>query len=282
MRVGLALGGGGARGLAHVLALEALDEAGVRPAILSGTSMGAIMATLYAAGWTGRQIRDWLAEVNLASTNHLKDIYRRRTSLARWFGSVRPAWKATGMLDAGRFLGLMLQELAVKDFADLKRPLRIVATDFHRAAPVIFSSGPILPALQASMSIPGVFVPVEHEGRVLVDGGMVNNLPYDLLREACDATIAIDVGPARDAHAATPPNLLDATLGMFDIFLDRVTEAMLAAAPPTIYVRPRLTGIRTLDFSRTDDIYAQAAPAMALFADQLRRGLPATPVAIRA
>jgi len=262
MKIGVALGGGGVRGMAHVLALEAIDAAGVTPAALAGTSMGAIVGALYASGRSGKDIRE-LAERHVVSRDDgLKEILQKRANLIKWLAIVRPAWKGTGLLRADGFLHYLLDEIQVTAFEDLKIPLRVMATDYVRGDPVVLEAGELLPALRASMSIPGVFVPVEYEGRILVDGGVTNNLPYDQLPRDCDKTIAIDVAPTRDATVSEPPNAIEAVLGMFDILIDQATKRMMREKEPSIYVRPELVGVPILDFERIEQVWEQARPVM--------------------
>ncbi|MGD8396290.1 MAG: patatin-like phospholipase family protein [Candidatus Eiseniibacteriota bacterium] len=271
MKVGLALGGGGVRGLAHVLALETLDRRGIRPAALAGTSMGAIIGALYAAGRRGTAIHEMVSEHVPADDEGIGAAIRRKVDLIRWLGAVRPAWGKSGLFRADRFLHDLLETIEVDTFEELEIPLRVVATDFYRGDAVVIDSGELLPALLASMSIPGVFVPVEHEGRFLVDGGVVNNLPYDVLPEDCDATIAIDVAPTRRPGEDEPPNMVEATLGMFDILVESLTAIKLRERPPTLYVRPELVGIPLLDFERIDVVLEQAGPAMRQLDERLGR-----------
>jgi len=280
MKIGLALGGGGARGLAHVLALEALDACGIKPAMIAGTSMGAIVGALYAGGWSGRDLHAHLNDLLVGEGDGLRDKVRKKAELVKWLTAVRPTRQGGGFLKADRFLERLIELIDAEQFEDLRIPLRVVATDFHSGEPAVFERGPLLPAILASMSIPGVFVPVEHQGRILVDGGVVNNLPYQLLQNACDAVIAIDVAPARDANRTDAPGVIDATLGMFDTMVDAITQSMLDRAPPDIYVRPRLTGIRVLDFDKVEDVFAQARPSMLALKHVLRGGISRTPVRI--
>ncbi|MBD3236998.1 MAG: patatin-like phospholipase family protein [Candidatus Eisenbacteria bacterium] len=275
LKIGLALGGGGVRGLAHVLALETIDTLGIRPAAIAGTSMGAIIGALYASGRSGRQIRKGVEQHIVARGDSLGEIVRKSADLIKWLGAVRPAWKKSGLLSADRFLHYLLEEIAARTFEDLEIPLQVVAADFQSGEPVVFGRGELLPAIRASMSIPGIFVPVEHDGRILVDGGIVNNLPYELLLDTCDVVVAIDVTPERDVSADEPPNVIEAILRMFDILLERLTRAAMETRPPAIYIRPRLREIPLLDFEKIEEVWEQAQPAMEKLESQLHEALRA-------
>jgi NTE family protein len=268
--VGVALGGGGVRGFAHIPVLETIDEFGIVPAAIAGTSMGALIGALYASGKSGREIRRIVEENSLTPKGGLREIFAKKDVLLGWLRAGRLSWKGTGLLRADGYVRFLIEQMDAETFADLEVPLLVVTTDFHSGEPFVFDSGPLRPALMASMSIPGVFVPVEHEGRLLVDGGVSNNLPYDLLADTCEVTVAVDVAPTRDQEAVESPHLVDATLAMFDILVERLARAKVEAHPPSIYVHPRLVGIRVLDFKKSQEVFSQAEPAMMEFRDQLR------------
>lgn len=272
-KVGIALGGGGVRGLAHIPALETLDSLGIRPCAVAGTSMGALIGALYAAGLSGRDIRSIVEANSSASGDTLKDLYRKRVTLLKWIGGVRPAWVGSGFLRADKLVERLVGEMSAETFEDLEIPLKVVATDFYSGEPVVFESGELLPALQASMSVPGVFVPVESDGRVLVDGGIVNNLPFDLLPDDCGITVAIDVAPTRKNTNGEPPSMVEAVVGMFDIMMDRITGTRLEKRPPGIHIRPELVGIRILDFDKIATVFEQAQPAIEDLEKQLKERL---------
>ena len=267
--VGVALGGGGVRGFAHVPALEMIDECKVVPAAIAGTSMGAIIGALYASGKSGREIRRIAEEHSLTSDDGLKEIIAKKDALLGWLRAVRLSWKGKGLLRADGYVRFLFEQMDAETFDDLEIPLRVVATDYHSGEPFVFDEGPLRPALVASMSIPGVFVPVEHEGRLLVDGGVSNNLPYDLLAGACDVTVAVDVAPTRGLEDAGGPNLFDATLAMFDILVERMTQFKIEDRPPSVYVHPKLVGIRVLEFEKVQEVFDQAEPAMTEFRARL-------------
>ncbi len=262
MKTGVALAGGGVRGLAHIPALETLDACGVRPSALAGTSMGAIIGAFYASGWSGTRIRDFIEQHIIERGDNWKTLYPKRRGLIKWLSAFGISFKGQGLLKVDGLLKYLIESIQADTFEDLAIPLKVVATDFHSGAAVVFEKGPLAPAIQASISIPGVFVPVEHEGRILIDGGVVNNLPYDLLAEECDATIAIDIIPTPTEDCTDAPNMVDTILGTLDLMVTQLTQAKLEAQPPTVYVRPRLIDIRALDFMKASEVFEQAAPAM--------------------
>lgn len=261
-KIGLALGGGGVRGVAHVPVLEFLDECGIRPHMISGTSMGAIIGAVYASGFSGEEIREGIHDHIISKTDRANDIRSKKKNLLKWFSFVRLARNRQAVLSSAGFIEFIVKAMDIKTFEQLQIPLHVVATDFYRDEPVFISSGDIAPAIEASMAIPGIFKPVTYNGRVLVDGGVTNNLPYEILMEECDIVIAIDVVPKRLVDETTPPTLINAVLGTFDCLIERRTAAKLEKQSPTIYVKPELIGIRTLDFDKIDSIYEQAQPAI--------------------
>lgn len=178
IRIGLALGGGAVRGAAHIGVLDVLDRAGLEPAVLTGTSAGALVGALYAAGSTPSEIS------KLAHT-------------LRWARLVRPARTRKALFDTSK-LGVFLDAtLGGKDFAALDRTFAAVACELTTGARVVLRDGPVGSAVLASAAIPGVFPPVERSGRLLIDGSVVDLVPAELARElGADIVVAVDVsGP---------------------------------------------------------------------------------------
>src|SRR5579883_2619020 len=172
-RLGIALGGGGAKGLAHVLMLEALDELGMRPACLAGTSIGAVLGVLYCSGMSGRDIRGLITGMVPRDDDSLRGVASNRRFF-RWLEFIAPQFDGTGLLRTERFISRLFESVGAASFDQLAIPLRVVAADFWSREEVVLDSGPLRPAVQASMSLPGVFSPVVIGGRVLVDGGAGN------------------------------------------------------------------------------------------------------------
>jgi NTE family protein len=206
-RIGIALGGGGARGLAHILMLEVLDELGIVPHRIAGTSIGAIIGLLYASGRSARDIRGLLDQLTVAQNESWFEALTDTNGL-RWLGFLSPEFSRGGLLNPDGFLAYLKEMVGVERFDQLKLPLMMVATDFWKREEVILDSGPLIPAVQASMALPGVFAPVTLDGRLLVDGGLVNPVPYDLLGDDCDITIAVNVIAQHNHHDNSITNRL--------------------------------------------------------------------------
>jgi NTE family protein len=238
--------------------------------------MGAIIGALYAAGHSGAAIKAGVRRHLVTRRDGTKEVLAKRADLLKWLRLVSIETGRGGLLRPDGFLAYLLDEIGVTTFEGLRIPLRVVATDFWSGEQVVFDSGDLLTAVKASMAIPGVFAPVVKEGRVLVDGGVVNNVPWDTLAGLCDATVAVDVSPRRRPEvAAALPNALDAGVGMFEILADRVTAMKMAASPPTLYLRPFTKRVQPLDFDKVEGVFAQAQPSMARFRADLGRMLTA-------
>ncbi len=257
-RIGLALGGGGAKGLCHLAFIKALDELRLKPALIAGTSIGAILGAFYAAGFSG-------AEMEAMLRQSVREI-RRMLDL-----SLLPGAAAR----RGRAVEALLQRLLpVRFFEELRIPLAVVATDFWNYRQVVFDSGELIPAIRASMAMAVVFDPVQIDGLVLVDGGGTNPLPYDLIQDRCDVTIAIDVSGQKTPPVHDPvPSTFENMLTTYTIMQSSIVRTKLAFSPPDIYVKPKLTNVRALDFHRSDEILQGVEEDVALFREELKRKL---------
>jgi len=271
--VGLALGGGGAKGLAHVPMLEVLDELGVKPARIAGTSIGAVMGALYASGISGSRIREGVRRMVIHKGDSFREALKKRDAL-RWFEFLDVDFGHSGLFKGDKFIEFLFEQIGKDAFEDLEIPLQVVATDFWTSEQVVLDSGDLLSAVKASMGLPGVFTPVERDGRILIDGGGVNPVPHDLLAD-CDVILAIDViGQRQRDRPGQVPNLVRAVLGTFDIMQTSIVEAKRRLHPPDLYLHPRITGVDLLEFYKADDIYAQAAPERDRLAAELKRLIP--------
>ncbi|MDG4595283.1 MAG: patatin-like phospholipase family protein [Candidatus Contendobacter sp.] len=267
-RVGLVLGGGGARGIAHVGVLKMLQELHVPVDCIAGTSMGSIIGGLYAAGMTPEQMTetvqriDWPAaftdgppradlpfrtkqEQRVLLTNNGVGIKDGRVQLPQ------------GLLQ-GQNLLLLLQELSlpaaeIRDFDKLKVPYRAVATDLATGTPVVLKSGELAMAMRASMSIPSALAPVTLDGKLLVDGGVSDNVPVDVVRQLCrpDVIIAVDVGSPL-APASELNSLLSITGQLTSILTVRNAQQQIKTlGRRDILITPDLGDISSIDFARS-------------------------------
>jgi len=269
-RIGIALGGGGARGLAHILMLEVLDELGIQPYRISGTSIGAIVGVLYASGKSGREIRQLVDELTVGSNESWFDALSEQRVL-RWLAFLLPELRRGGLLNPEGFINFLSETVGIKTFNELKIPLQVVATDFWKREAVALSSGELMPAVQASMALPGVSAAVEINDRLLVDGGLVNPVPYDLIQFESDFTIAVDVTGTRTPDDDQNPNYLDTTFDAFQILQTAVLREKMKHNPPNLYIRPEIRDVRVLEFYKFEAIFEQAQVKKDLLKRELER-----------
>jgi NTE family protein len=264
----VAFGGGGARGLAHIHVIEALDELGIRPVAIAGTSMGAIMGAAVASGMTGKQINDYTRSI----------LSRRAEVIARMW-SARPdtlsqmvgGFKVT-QFNIERILHAFLPHHVPKIFEDLAIPLQVTATDYYGHHVKVFSEGELRPALAASAAIPAVFAPVLLDGRTYIDGGMYNPVPFDLLRAKADIVIAVDVVGAPQEAAGRKPTSIDLMFGATQLLMQSIIAHKMEQCAPDILLRPPVSKYRVLDFLKIDSLMAETAPVK----DELKRAVEAT------
>jgi NTE family protein len=263
----IALGGGGARGLSHVLILEALDELGIRPRAIAGTSIGALMGAAYASGMSGAEIRA-----------HCGEMFQKRTELikrffSRWDGKIMEIWSSVALpISAGdRMIKALLPPDLPESFEELLIPLTVVTTDFYSQEEQIIAEGPLFPAITASSALPTVFRPVDIDGRLLIDGGFVNPLPFDLLSGKADIIAAVDVSAGAPESRGKNPTLIETLTGAMQIALRSIIQEKLRAGAPDILIRPNVGPYRVLDFFKFDDILTASAGCK----DEFKRAIDA-------
>jgi NTE family protein len=254
--VALALGGGGARGLAHISVIEALDDLGIKPVAVAGTSIGALVGAAYAAGMSGKEMRRYV--ISLA---HNRGEIMRRLIAAR-AGTLADLFTGgfgtATQLDAEKFCAQFLPAAVPADFSSLEIPLIVVATDLHRRQEAAFSSGALHPAVASSIAIPGLFRPVTIDGRILIDGGTTNPLPFDRLRGRADIVVAVDVFGVPMAERNDMPSLWESMLTSLLIMGSAIAAGKLSHCPPDLLIRPNVTIFRTMDFYQASAILRTA------------------------
>lgn len=271
--VAIALGAGGARGLAHVHALEVLDELGVVPVAISGTSIGAIMGAGYASGLSGAEIHAYIHERFRNRFKLLADFWRTRPDTVRAF--ITDGGPRFGELNLERVLDLFLPETVAHDFADLKIPLQVVTTDYYGHCDKVFSTGPLRPVLAASAAVPAVFRPLVIDGTVLIDGGMTNPVAFDLLEDKADIVVAIDVCGGPSGPVGKRPRKIDVMYAASQLLQLSVTREKRKAHRVDVYVRADVAQFRVLDFHKTNKILQTTKPLRDEFRQKLETALNA-------
>ena len=237
VKIGLALGSGGARGLAHLGVLARLNEWGVKLHCVAGTSIGAIMGAIYASGTVDKAIA-WAERLDWAGA-------------ATLFAEIN--MPVTGFFTGRRVEERLRKFIPYGDFSESPVPLATVATDIATGEEVVLRTGDMMEGVRASYAIPGVFTPVERDGRQLVDGGLVNPLPISVCRElGADAVIAVDInlrqGPPGYRRTKKSLKIMEILANTISILENEVTRGTLAAQAPDVCVQPAVGDIFTLDF----------------------------------
>jgi len=268
LKIGLALGAGGAAGLAHILMLEVFDELKLRPYRISGSSIGAIVGALYASGLSADEIGTLVAKHFVDEDDGLLGRLFKRGAL-RLVDFVDVELRRGGLLSAAELFDFIYDTMKVDTFADLVIPMKIVAADFWNREQVVLDSGNIIPAISASMALPGIFQPVVIDGRVLIDGGLINPVPYDLLMDDCDIVVAIDVIGERSQGKQELPSYFETLFQSVKVMQAAIIQAKRSSAPPHIYIAPAVRDVRSLQFHKASDVLEQSLPAKNQFRSQL-------------
>ncbi len=231
--IGLALGGGFARGVAHIGVFKALEEANIPLRCLAGTSVGAIMGAIYASGVSVREME------KIAALVRFKDF-------ARWTLSRR------GLASNDRMLPFFDKVLKVKTFEELKIPFAVVATDFASGEPVVFRSGPLIPAIRASCAYPGIFLPVEVNGRLMVDGLLAWSVPTPPLRQMGAERVIGSYLKASWVGKNGPRHVLEIIGQCFSIAQTKMADHWKAEAD--VILEPDVRGFAFDDFQRAAEL----------------------------
>ena len=272
-KIALALGAGGARGLAHIAVLEALDEMGIKPVAITGSSAGALIGVAYAAGMTGKEIRRYV----LSLAHDRGEVFSRMLS-ARRVGLVDLVASGIGSsaaIDAEKFCQQFLPAVVPDEFDKLLIPLTVVASDLYRRTEVVLAAGALKRAVGASIALPGVVQPVLIEDRVLVDGGATNPLPFDLLREQDCITVAVDVAGEPNTDRRDLPSAWECVYATVLVMAHTIISEKLKRGAPDLLIRPKVGLFRTLDFLQASAILRASDPIKAEVKEKLKHLLDA-------
>jgi NTE family protein len=251
-RVGLALSGGAALGAAHIGVLEVLEENGIRPYCVAGASAGSAVGVVYCAGLSLRRIRE------LAT--HLE-----------WGKLGRVVLPRRGFFDGSRLEDYLVELIGDRTFDQLTIPFAAVAADILRDELVILSQGRVAPAIRASCALPGVFTPVEYEGRLLVDGGLINNLPVSAVKKmGAEYVIAVDLSSPPTADRKPPSSLLEMWfLSVATLIRNTHREAGLA----DVVIRPDVGEFSWIDLPNVPTLMERGRQAAEATIERILRDL---------
>ncbi|NKN38560.1 patatin-like phospholipase family protein [Agrobacterium sp. a22-2] len=248
--VAVAFGAGGARGFAHIHVIEVLNELGIEPVAIAGSSIGAIMGAGMAAGMSGAEIRDYALET-----------VGKRATVANRLWSLGPNTMRDklggfrlGQFNLERILKAFLPPQIPAEFSGLKIPLKVMATDYYGQAEVVCEEGDLNEALAASAAIPALFMPVKLHGRIMIDGGIFNPVPYEHLLGLADIVIGIDVVGAPDGDGQNVPARFDSLFGASQLMMQSHIALKLKLGAPAIFLRPAVNGFGVLDFLKARQI----------------------------
>ena len=281
LRVGLALGSGSARGWAHLGVIRVLEDAGIRPDMVCGTSIGALVGAAYAADEL-ENFEKWLRGLGIADVISFMDV--------RMNG---------GMIKGERLMEFFRRSFIDRPIEELAIPFAAVATALHNGTEVWLREGSTIEAVRASIALPALFMPVVHDGRILMDGGLVNPVPVSLARGmGADIVIAVDLNsnrlgrhhpeepekettsgeisewmrklqenlgafiPERADDEPRLPSILDVITSSINIMQQRISRSRMSGDPPDVIVSPRLAQLGLLDFHRSKEAIAEGKRAM--------------------
>ncbi len=264
LNLGIALGSGSARGWAHIGVLRALHEAGVRPRIVCGASIGALVGAAYADGHLDA-LEDWVRQLNWRKVVSFFDISLN-----------------SGFIKGEKLIAFLHKNFLDKQISELEMPYGAVATDLENGREIWLREGSVSQAVRASIALPGLFTPFERNGRLLVDGGLVNPVPVSLARAMdADFVIAVDLSSnmvgryvkkiETEARRKKAPTMIEVVTSSLNIMQVRVTRSRLAGEPAEVVITPLLGRLGMLDYHRASEAIAEGHAATALLVPQLRR-----------
>ncbi|MBX3662029.1 MAG: patatin-like phospholipase family protein [Burkholderiales bacterium] len=260
LKIGIALGAGSARGWAHIGVLRALAKAGIRPQIVCGSSIGALVGAVHAAGQLDA-LEDWVLGLTWRKVLGFFDIS---------FNG--------GFLKGAKLITYLEDHLLDRSIEELELPFAAVATDLRSGREIWLREGRAADAVRASIALPGLFTPVERDGRLLVDGALVNPVPVSLCRAmGADVVIGVDLGSGRMARREGAGrrdkslNMIEVVAESINIMQARITRSRLAGEPADVLITPLLEDIGTMEYHRAEQAIAEGRAAAEVALPQIRR-----------
>ena len=270
LKIGLALGGGSARGIAHIPMIEVFDELGLKPARIAGTSFGALVGAGYASGLSGEEIREHTISVLGNRIDAARRLFSNPDTNVWELFDVKSFNKV--LIEGSALANLILPKETASEVNKTKIPLTIVATDLAAQEEVAITSGDLREAVAASMALPGLIQAPKLEGRTLIDGAMSNPVPFEHVADGTDLIVAIDVtgGQLSEQDSEAASNLMMAFRSIY-VMQHQIIKLRRQRVDPQIYIYPDVDGYRAGEFFKVREIMAAAKPAK----EQLKRALEA-------
>ena len=260
LKIGIALGAGSARGWAHIGVLRVLEEAGIRPQIVCGSSIGALVGAVYAAGQLDA-LEEWVLDLTWRKVLGFFDIS---------FDG--------GFLKGAKLIAYLKDHLLERSIEELELPFGAVATDLHSGREIWLREGRAIDAVRASIALPGLFTPFTLDDRLLVDGALVNPVPVSLCRAmGADVVIGVDLGGGRMARRVgvarrdKPLNMIEVVAESINIMQVRITRSRLAGEPADVLVTPLLVDIGIMEYHRAAESIAEGRAAAEVALPQIKR-----------
>ncbi|MGL1920691.1 MAG: patatin-like phospholipase family protein [Hyphomicrobiales bacterium] len=286
LKIGLALGGGGARGFAHVWAVKALEDLGLEVDVISGTSIGAVIGACHASGMDSQDLLDFVDE-KLKNTGKIaRQIFSSSASeIVDLLNPFQPA-----LINGLTLLDILMPDQVVDDFSDLKIPLKVMTTNFYEGSETVITDGDLKLAVAASMAIPAVFRPVVINGDIYIDGAYANPVPYTEIIDECNFSIAINVNgrplkvrtnrpklkisskaraieKARAESEVVIPNSREVLFASNQLMQNTIMAGQLERSAPNIYINAPIDQFKVMDFNKALEILEVTKP----MTDDLKR-----------
>jgi len=259
LKIGVALGAGSARGWAHIGVLRALEKAGIKPQIICGASIGALVGAVY-AGEDLDALEEWVVGLTWRKVLGFFDVSF-----------------SGGFLKGARLISFLRDNLLDKQVEDLALPFGAVATDLRSGREIWLREGRATDVVRASIALPGLFTPFDLDGRLLVDGALVNPVPVSLCRAmGADFVIGVDLGSSRtgrnvsDRRREYRPNMIEVVTESISIMQTRITRSRLAGEPADALIMPQLGAIGSLDYHRAAESIKEGYVAAEMMLPQIR------------
>lgn len=252
MQVGLVLGGGGARGLAHIPVLEAFDDLGIKPCCIAGCSIGALIGGAYAAGLSAEEVRTHVIELLATRRELWKKIFS--VKITDFFSMIDINLSRPAVINGDALVEFVFPEISAETFDELEIPFTAVATDFFSGTHTTINSGNIKQAIAASIALPGLITPQTIDGRVLIDGGVTNPLPVDALTMDNIKVVAVDVTGGPEPVSKEKLKSTDLVYGTLQLMQWQITSLKLEKYPADIFLQPDINRFRVLDFFKAATI----------------------------